>query len=392
MFRLHRVRSRTAPRRSCLTPSYSRRAASNWSSSLAKASARACSVPCSQASSTSVEKSCCSSTSPRIAPTSPTTSSNMLIFSSRMRSTASSMVPAVTRLKTNTSRVWPIRSIRPMRCSMAIGFQGMSKLISVLQNCRLRPSPPDSVHSSTGTASRKASTAASFCGTGHVAGEDRERRLLAAQPLGQMASAVAMMHEHQLLLGPGSAPAAEAARLPWRRRQWRGSGPAVPSSAGRPAWRSAKRAIAAAAAAGEEPAAASRCCSDRRCGAASAGRRRPRSPPGRGPAPTAPRSRPPLSASGTARRVEACRRGMRRAASARVLRTITPRIRSRSRSRFAGSRGLPGDHVDRAELLLRLEDAGLQQRQQVVQFQQAVLHGRGGQQQQEAFCRLFTRR
>jgi len=54
--------------------------------------------------------------------------------------------------------------MRPMRCLIAIGFQGMSKLISVLQNCRLRPSPPDSLHSNSGTWSRNASTAASFSG------------------------------------------------------------------------------------------------------------------------------------------------------------------------------------------------------------------------------------
>ena len=42
-------------------------------------------------------------------------------------------------------------------------------------------------------------------------------------------------------------------------------------------------------------------------------------------------------------------------------------------------------HVDRAELLLRPEDARLQQGQQVVELQQAVLHRRRRQQQQEAF-------
>ena len=51
---------------------------------------------------------------------------------------------AVTRLNTNTSRCWPMRSMRPMRCSIAIGFHGTSKLTSVLQNWMLRPSPPDS--------------------------------------------------------------------------------------------------------------------------------------------------------------------------------------------------------------------------------------------------------
>jgi hypothetical protein len=40
-------------------------------------------------------------------------------------------------------------------------------------------------------------------------------------------------------------------------------------------------------------------------------------------------------------------------------------------------------HVNGPELLLRLEDARLQQGQQVVQFEQAVLYGRRGQQQQE---------
>ena len=51
----------------------------------------------------------------------------------------------------NTSRVWPMRWMRPTRCSIRIGFHGRSKLTRVLANCRLRPSPPDSVQSMTGS-------------------------------------------------------------------------------------------------------------------------------------------------------------------------------------------------------------------------------------------------
>ncbi len=51
-----------------------------------------------------------------------------------------------------------------MRCSIAIGFHGRSKFTSVLQNCRLRPSPPDSLHSSSVPDAAKAATAASFSG------------------------------------------------------------------------------------------------------------------------------------------------------------------------------------------------------------------------------------
>ena len=36
------------------------------------------------------------------------------------------LVPGATRLKTWTSRVWPTRDRRPMRCSIRMGFQGRS--------------------------------------------------------------------------------------------------------------------------------------------------------------------------------------------------------------------------------------------------------------------------
>ena len=65
-------------------------------------------------------------------------------------------MPLETRLVSSTSWVWPTRCSRPRRCSICIGFHGRSILIITWQNCRLRPSPADSVDSSTGTSSRKA--------------------------------------------------------------------------------------------------------------------------------------------------------------------------------------------------------------------------------------------
>jgi len=62
-----------------------------------------------------------------------------------------------------------------IRCSMAMGFHGISKLISVLQNWILRPSPPDSVHSRTGTRSRKIGDRGVLVGAAEAAFEAGER-------------------------------------------------------------------------------------------------------------------------------------------------------------------------------------------------------------------------
>ena len=146
--------------------------------------------------------------------------------------------------------------------------------------------------------------------------------------------AVAMVDEHQLLLGRVLRQQLEQCGL-----LRAGGAGAVARRAARPSrassgWRSAKRATAAAAAAGDDPAAASRCCTASRCCAAA---RRLARECGQFVVAGLPRTHRASPAC-----VEACRRGSRSAASARVLRTIAPRIRSRSRSRLAGSRGLPG--------------------------------------------------
>ncbi len=135
-----------------------------------------------------------------MAPTSPTTSSNIEIFSSSSASTCSSSVPRVTRLNTNTSRSWPMRSMRPMRCSIAIGFQGTSKLIRVLQNWMLRPSPPDCVHSRTVAWSRNSAMAASFSGPAEAAVEAGEGHARLGKTIGEMGERLARMDEDELLL------------------------------------------------------------------------------------------------------------------------------------------------------------------------------------------------
>ena len=135
-----------------------------------------------------------------MAPTSPTTSSNIEIFSSSRCRICSSRVPRVTRLNTNTSRCWPMRSMRPMRCSIAIGFHGTSKLISVLQNWMLRPSPPDSVHSSTGTRSRNSAMAASLSGPLRPPSKRAKAMPSRASRRGQVIERLAVMDEDQLLL------------------------------------------------------------------------------------------------------------------------------------------------------------------------------------------------
>ena len=156
--------------------------------------------------------------------------------------------------------------MRPMRCSIAIGFHGMSKLISVLQNCRLRPSPPDSLHSRIGTLSRNAATAASFSGPLIDPSNVANVMPRAAQQAGEMRQAVAMMHEHHLLLGRDCVAADRARRPAWRRhparvaRQQRG--PAfVPAHGVRRSARSPpRRPPATTRRRTADAAAASRCC------------------------------------------------------------------------------------------------------------------------------------
>ena len=74
----------------------------------------------------------------------------------------------------------------------------------------------------------------------------------------------------------------------------------------------------------------------------------------------------------------------------RVLRTITSPSSDRSRSRLRGSRGLPRRTYCRLKSGLGLQVARLQQRQQVVQLQEVVLHGRGGEQEQVAAVQRLT--
>src|ERR1022692_4029980 len=111
---------------------------------------------------TNSAKSRASSRLPRMASISPTTSSNILTLSCRTRSRCSSTVPAWQKLNMNTSCSWPMRWTRPTRCSSRMGFHGRSKLITVSANCRLRPSPPAPVESSTSASSRKRAMAASL--------------------------------------------------------------------------------------------------------------------------------------------------------------------------------------------------------------------------------------
>ncbi len=56
-----------------------------------------------------------------------------------------------------------MRWMRPIRCSIRIGFHGRSKLIMVWQNWRFLPSPPDSVLTSTGISFEKLLIDSSFC-------------------------------------------------------------------------------------------------------------------------------------------------------------------------------------------------------------------------------------
>ena len=185
----------------------------------------------------------------------------MLIFSSSSRSICSSRVPRVTRLNTNTSRFWPMRSMRPMRCSIAIGFHGMSKLIRVLQNWMLRPSPPDSVHSSTGTRSRKSAIAASLSGPLSAPSKRAKAMPSRASSVGEVRERLAVVDEDQLLLVRVPPQQVEQRRLLAARCRSR------PSSA--PARASWIIDVAAGEAFAsrrrprpdEEPAAPSRCCS-----------------------------------------------------------------------------------------------------------------------------------
>jgi len=55
--------------------------------------------------------------------------------------------------------------MRPIRCSIRIGFQGRSKFTSTRQNWRFRPSPPASVLNRIRREPRKSSTARSFSAT-----------------------------------------------------------------------------------------------------------------------------------------------------------------------------------------------------------------------------------
>src|SRR6266446_79126 len=64
--------------------------------------------------------------SPRIRSNSPTTISNSLIFWSSSWRMYDSIVPAAARLTMWTSRFWPMRCSRPMRCSTTMGFHGRS--------------------------------------------------------------------------------------------------------------------------------------------------------------------------------------------------------------------------------------------------------------------------
>ena len=82
--------------------------------------------------------------------------------------------------------------------------------------------------------------------------------------------------------------------------------------------------------------------------------------------------------------VVAWRRGSLRATTARVLRIIAPRISARKRSGIGWLARLARGHIGEAEFLQRLEDAGLQQRQEIVELDQVVLHRRRRQQEQEA--------
>jgi len=99
---------------------------------------------------------------PRIMSSSPTTSSNRLIFASSTCMTRCSMVPRQTRLVSVTSCSCPTRCSRPSRCSICIGFHGRSKFTITWQNWRLRPSPADSVESRIGVSARNVAIADSF--------------------------------------------------------------------------------------------------------------------------------------------------------------------------------------------------------------------------------------
>src|SRR5579884_2533347 len=63
-------------------------------------------------------------------------------FSSSMRSTFSSTVPAVTSLCTWTARVWPILYVRSVAWSSTAGFHQRSKWNTWVAAVRLRPIPP----------------------------------------------------------------------------------------------------------------------------------------------------------------------------------------------------------------------------------------------------------
>src|SRR5438093_878921 len=78
-------------------------------------------------SSASRPSNCCAPpNSPRIRSSSPTTSSNSLIFWSSSWRMYDSIVPAAARFTMWTSRFCPMRCSRPIRCSTTIGFQGRS--------------------------------------------------------------------------------------------------------------------------------------------------------------------------------------------------------------------------------------------------------------------------
>jgi hypothetical protein len=72
-----------------------------------------------------------------------------------------------------------------MRCSMRIGFHGMSKLTMTWQNCRFRPSPPASVEISTRTSLREGLLCAGARFQVHAAVERRHREATAFQEVGQ---------------------------------------------------------------------------------------------------------------------------------------------------------------------------------------------------------------
>ena len=201
----------------------------------------------------------------------------------------------------------------------------------------LRPSPPDSVQSSTGTRSRKLGDRGILVRAAQAAVEARESDAgLRASRSARQRKRLARVDEDQLLLrrvapqqieqrrllaaGARAPPSARpSAASPDRRGGARRSAPARRGRGGRRSGGSQqvvqRQPLRAARAVGRKPA-----HGGRQIGVGLG------SPP-----------RPPST-----RIVDAWRRGSFSATTARVLRIIAPRISSRRRSGLAGWRGLPG--------------------------------------------------